>query len=238
MIAADVMTRNVLSVPPDQTIEDAAKLMLERGISGLFVVDAKGDLVGVVTEGDMLRRDEIGTERQRSWWLRILASPSRQAADFTRAHGRHVRDVMTEEVVCVASGADLEEVVELMETRHIKRVPVTEDGRVVGVISRSDLLRALVGRARAVPPLATDDRSLRAAIMEALEKAPWAPTTTLNVAVADGVVDIWGTITNEEERRGIIVIAENAFGVKKVHDHLVYVEPYSGTVIEAPDDKR
>jgi CBS-domain-containing membrane protein len=237
MIASDVMTRNVLSVSPDSTIEEAAKLMLERGISGLFVVDAKGDLAGVLTEGDMLRRGELGTEKQRSWWLRMLVSPGRQAADFTRANARHVRDVMTRDVVCVASGAELDEVVTAMESHRIKRVPITEGGRVVGVVSRSDLVRALVGRARAVPPLATDDRSLRTAILDALEKSSWAPMTTLNVAVADGAADIWGTITNDDERRAILVTAENTPGVKTVHDHLVYVEPYSGTVIEAPDDK-
>lgn len=237
MIASDVMTRNVLSVPPDCSIEEAAKQMLERGVSGLFVVDTKGDLVGVITEGDMLRRGEIGTERQRSWWLRMLVSPGRQAADFTRANARHVRDVMTQEVVCAASDAPLEDVVATMEAKNVKRVPITEGGRVVGVISRSDLLRALIGRARAVPPLAADDRSLRAAIMSALEHSSWAPTTTLNVAVSDGVADIWGTITNDDERRAIIVTAENTPGIKAVHDHLVYVEPYSGMVIEAPDDK-
>jgi CBS domain-containing protein len=237
MIVADVMTRHVLSVAPDATVEEAAKLMLSRGISGLFVVDAKGDLAGVVTEGDLLRRDELGTERYRPWWLRMLVSPGRQAADFTRTHGRRVSDVMTESVISVASNANLEEVVETMEKHRIKRVPVTEGGRVVGVVSRSDLLRALVGRVREEAPSATDDRSIRAAILDALDNASWAPMTTLNVTVAEGVVDVWGTITNDDERRAICVIAENTPGVKAVHDHLVYVEPYSGTVIEAPDDK-
>jgi CBS domain-containing protein len=237
MIVADVMTRHVLSVAPDATVEDAAKMMLARGISGLFVVDAKGDLAGVVTEGDLLRRDELGTERNRPWWLRLLVSPGRQAADFTRTHGRRVRDVMTEEVISVASDANLEAVVDTMEKHRIKRVPVTEGGRVIGVVSRSDLLRALVGRAREEAPTDTDDRSIRASILDALDNASWAPMTTLNVTVAEGVVDVWGTITNDDERRAICVIAENTPGVKGVHDHLVYVEPYSGTVIEAPDDQ-
>src|ERR1700733_15960955 len=126
MIVSDVMTRKVLSVSPDETVEHAVNLMLRHGISGLFVVDAKGTLVGVVTEGDLLRRDELGTERYRPWWLRMLVSPGRQAADFTRAHGRRVRDVMTESVVSVAATANLEEVVDAMERHRIKRVPVTE----------------------------------------------------------------------------------------------------------------
>lgn len=237
MIAADVMTRNVLSVAPDATIDDAAQQMLSRGISGLFVVDAKGELAGIVTEGDLLRRDELGTQRHRPWWLRMLVSPGKQAADFTRTHGRRVSDVMTESVISVPTDAALEKVVALMEENRIKRVAVTDKGRVVGVISRSDLLRALVSRSRSAPPVAADDRSLRKAIEDALETQSWAPMTTVNVVVVEGVVDLWGTITDENERRAICVLAENVPGVKQVHDHMVFVEPYSGTVIEAPDEK-
>jgi CBS domain-containing protein len=235
MIVADVMSRNCVTIAPEATVEAAVNLMLSRQISGLFVVDRNGDLAGVLTEGDLLRRDEIGTQRHRPWWLRLLASPARQAHDFTQANGRHVRDVMTEDVLSIGQDAPLEEVVATMEKHRIKRLPVTADGRVVGVVSRSDLMRALIGRVRPQGPQDTDDRSIRTAILNALEAEAWAPTTTLNVTVADGVVDLWGSITNEEERHGIRVIAENAAGVKSVNDHLVYIEPYTGTVIEAPD---
>jgi len=235
MIVADVMTRNVISISPDATVEEAAKAMLAREISGLFVVDAKGELAGVVTEGDLLRRDELGTQRHRPWWLRLLVSPGRQATDFTHTYGRHVRDVMTVDVIAVGSDAPLEEVVETMERHRIKRVPVVENQRVIGVVSRSDLLRALIGQVRKAP-IAGDDRAIRSAILDALDKQAWAPVTSLNVTVADGVVDIWGTITDDSERRAICVVAENTPGVKKIHDHLIYIEPYSGTVIEAPDD--
>jgi CBS domain-containing protein len=235
MIVSDVMTHNCITISPEARVEEAVNLMLSRNISGLFVVDKAGDLVGVVTEGDLLRRDELGTQRNRSWWLRLLASPARQAADFTHANGRHVRDVMTADVLSVAQDAPLVDVVVTMEKHRIKRLPVTADGRVIGVVSRADLLRALVGRIRNVEPLDTDDRGIRTAILNALEAQPWAPTTTLNVTVADGIVDLWGAITNEEERRGIRVIAENTAGVKSVNDHLVYIEPYTGIVIDAPD---
>ncbi len=238
MIVADVMTRNVLSVSPDATIDEAARMMLERGISGLFVVDAKGDLAGIVTEGDLLRRDELGTERHRPWWLRMIVSPGRQAADFTRTHGRRVSDVMTEAVITVATDAPLEDVVEIMEENRIKRVAVVADKRIVGVVSRSDLLRALVGRSRSAAPVSTDDRTIRETIMDGLDSASWAPTTTLSVNVAGGVVDLWGTIMDEQERRAIRILAENTPGVTAVHDHLVFVEPYSGMVIEAPDEKK
>ena len=237
MIAADVMTRHCITIAPDATVEDAVNLMLSRHISGLFVVDEAGDLVGVITEGDLLRRDELGTQRNRPWWLRLLASPARQAADFTRANGRHVRDVMTEDVISIAQDAPLEGVVAAMEANRIKRLPVTADGKVVGVVSRTDLLRALIGRARTSEPLPTDDRAIRAAIMTALEAQAWAPMTTLNVTVANATADVWGTITNEEERHAIHVAVENTPGVKAVHDHLVYIEPYTGTVIDAPDDR-
>jgi CBS domain-containing protein len=237
MNVADVMTRRVISVSPDATVEEAAKLMLDHRISGLVVVDEKGELAGVVTEADLLRRDELGTERHRPWWLRMLISPGRQAADFTRTHGRRVRDVMTSDVITVGAEATLEQVVETMERHRIKRLPVTEEARVIGVVSRADLLRALVVAERREPPIATDDRSIRAAILDELDNQLWAPLTTLNVTVADHVVDLWGTITNEEERRAICVIAENTPGVKQVNDHLVFVEPYSGTVIEGAADR-
>ena len=211
--------------------------MLERGISGLMVVDAKGELAGVVTEGDLLRRDELGTVRHRPWWLRMLLSPGRRAADFTRAHGRRVKDVMTQDVITVSADAPLEEVVEAMERHRIKRVPVTENNRVIGVVSRSDLMRALVVAERHDRPVATDDRSIRALILDALDKQSWTPMTTLNVTVADRVVDLWGTITNDEERRAICILAENTPGVQQVNDHMVFVEPYSGTVIDGPADR-
>jgi CBS domain-containing protein len=240
MIVSDVMTRRVLSVSCDETVEHAANLMLRHGISGLFVVDATGTLVGVVTEGDLLRRDELGTERHRPWWLRVLVSPGKQALDFTRAHGRKVSDIMTPDVICVATDTPLETVVETMEKQRIKRVAVTEKGHMVGVVARSDLLRALLTheREKHPPEAQNDDRTIRTHILADLESAPWAPMTTLNVTVASGVVDIWGTITNPDERRAICVMAENAPGVKAVHDHLVFVEPYTGTVIESPDDTR
>ena len=240
MIVADIMTRGVLSVKPDDTVEHAASLMLRHGISGLFVVDAKGALAGVVTEGDLLRRDEIGTQRHRPWWLRVLVSPGRQALDFTHAYGRRVGDVMTPEAITVPAGSALEDVVEIMEKHRIKRVAVVENGHMTGVVARSDLLRAMLTKMRdeKPAPAAIGDRAIRAAILTAFETASWAPTTTLNVTVKESVVDVWGTITDLNERRAICVIAENVPGVRDVHDHLVFVEPYSGTVIESPDDHR
>jgi CBS domain-containing protein len=236
MIASDVMTRNVISVPPDATVADAVALMLDRGISGLLVVDHGGTLAGIVTEGDLLRRDELGTGRRRSWWLRLIASPGRQAADFTRTHGRRVSDVMTQDVISVTVTSPLEEIVAMMEEHRIKRVPVLDGNKVVGVVSRADLLRALAVAAREHAVAAGDDPTIRNRILETLARESWAPRTTLNVTVVNGVVDLWGTISNDQERRAICVIAENTPGVRKVIDHLVFVEAYTGTVIEAPPE--
>jgi CBS domain-containing protein len=237
MIAADVMTRNVISVPPDATVADAVELMLGRGISGLLVVDASGMLAGIVTEGDLLRRDELGTQRRRSWWLRLIASPGRQAADFTRAHGRKVADVMTRDVLSVAADAPLTDIVALMEEHRVKRVPVLDGVRVVGVVSRADLLRALSVAARERHETVADDRTIREHILDTLAHESWAPRTTLNVTVVNSVADLWGTISNDQERRAICVMAENAPGVTKVIDHLVFVEAYTGTVIEPPPER-
>jgi CBS domain-containing protein len=237
MIASDVMTRNVISVPPDATVADAVALMLDRGISGLLVVDHGGTLAGIVTEGDLLRRDELGTGRRRSWWLRLIASPGRQAADFTRTHGRRVSDVMTQDVISVTVTSPLEEIVAMMEEHRIKRVPVLDGNKVVGVVSRADLLRALAVAAREHAVAAGDDPTIRNRILETLARESWAPRTTLNVTVVNGVVDLWGTISNDQERRAICVIAENTPGVRKVIDHLVFVEAYTGTVIEAPPER-
>jgi CBS domain-containing protein len=236
MIASDVMTRNVISVLPDSTIAEAVELMLNRGISGLLVVDAGGTLRGIVTEGDLLHRDELGTGRHRSWWLRLIASPGRQAADFTRTHGRKVADVMTRDVISVNVDAPVTDIVELMEEHRVKRVPVIDGDRVVGVVSRADLLRALSVTARGRAQAAPDDRTIRESILDTLTHESWAPKTTLNVTAVNGVVDLWGTISNDQERRAICVIAENTPGVTKVIDHLVFVEAYTGTVIEAPPE--
>lgn len=238
MKASDVMTHNVVSVTPDSTIAEAVELMLARGISGLLVVDATGTLAGIVTEGDLLHRDELGTERRRSWWLRLIASPGRQAGDFTRTHGRRVADVMTHDVITVRADDPLAEIVALMEERRVKRVPVLEGDRVVGLVSRADLLRALSVAAREQTAIAADDRTIRQNILNALTHEPWVPRTTLNVTVVNGVVDLWGTISDDQERRAICVIAENTPGVKNVIDHLVFVEAYTGTVIEAPPERQ
>jgi CBS domain-containing protein len=228
--AADVMTRAVLSVPPDASLREAVETMLRHGVSGLLVVDSENRLAGIITEGDLLHRSELGTARQRPWWLRLVSSDV-QAKDFVLAHGRYVRDVMTQDVLSVADSAPVSEVVALMEEKHIKRVPVLRDGRVAGIVSRADLLRALLAAEQDGPP-AGDDTTIRERILATLQSQGWARIPGLNVTVTGGVAHIWGTLVSEQDRRALVVAAEATQGVTRVEDHTLLIEPFSGTILD------
>lgn len=234
MQVRDVMTRSVISVKAEESILQAAQLMLQNRISGLPVVDANGALVGVVTEGDFLRRGELGTSRRRPKWLEFLVGPGRLANEYVHQSGRKVAEVMTPDPVTVGEDDPLETVVQLMEHRRIKRLPVVRDGRMVGIISRANLMHALASLARETPAATADDAAIRERILAALAEHHWA--FGANVVVKDGIAEIWGTIMDERERRGCIVAAENVAGVKKVHDHLVWVEPMSGMAFASSED--
>jgi CBS domain-containing protein len=231
MEAKDVMTRTIVSVEPDATVLQAAQLMLQHHISGLPVVDASGKLVGILSEGDFLRRRETATERRRSRWLEFLMGPGKIASEYTRSHGSKVSDVMTENVMTVDEDAKIEAIVELMEKRRIKRVPVVKNGKLTGIVTRSNLLHAMVSIARVVPPAPQSDEETREQLLAELKKKDWAPAMT-NVVVRDGVVELWGAILDERQREAMRVAAENIPGVKEVKDHLVWVDPVSGMVIE------
>ena len=234
MQVRDVMTANVISVKSDESILRAARLMLQNRISGLPVVDANGALVGVVTEGDFLRRGELGTSRRRPKWIEFLVGPGRLASEYVQQSGRKVAEVMTPNPLTVAEDDSLETVVQLMERRRIKRLPVMRSGRMVGIISRANLMHALASIARETPTTTIDDATIRDRILEALAEHHWA--FGVNVVVKDGVAEIWGTIMDERERQGCIVAVENVPGVKQVHDHLVWVEPMSGMAFASSED--
>ena len=237
MKAEDVMTRGVISIDPDSTVLQAARLMLQHRISGLPVIDAKGQLVGVLSEGDFLRRRETNTEKRRSRWLEFLMGPGRIAAEYTHSHGCKVSEAMTVNPQIVAETASLEDIVELIERHRIKRVPVLCGGEVVGIVTRSNLMRAMVSVARAAPPTATDDMAIRQQLMDEVQKAEWAPSATIDVVVRDGIVELWGVIIDDRQRAALKVAAENIPGVKDVKDHLVWVEPMSGMAFDANDVK-
>ncbi len=235
MQVRDVMTRHVISIASDETVLRAAELMLQNRISGLPVVDAAGSLVGVVTEGDFLRRGEIGTQRRRPQWLEFLVGPGRLAADYVHASGRRVQEVMSSDPLTVSEDDSLETVVELMERRHVKRLPVLRDGKMVGIVSRANLMHALASLARDTHAPAGDDAAIRDRIQATLAKQPWAPQ--INVVVNRGIAELWGTITDERERQALIVATENVAGVSAVRDHLVWVEPMSGMAFGSPEDE-
>ena len=235
MKAQDVMIRDVISIDPDATVLQAARLMLQHHISGLPVIDKDGNLVGVLSEGDFLRRRETKTERKRSRWLEFLIGPGRMAAEYSHTHGSKVSEVMTTEVQTVEQDTALEDVVEVMERRRIKRVPVLCGGQVVGIITRSNLMQAMVSLARKAEPSATDDAGIRERLLAEIKKEQWAPAAMVNVVVKDGVVELWGVIIDERQRQALKVAAENIPGVKTVHDHLAWVEPTSGMTIEPAD---
>jgi CBS-domain-containing membrane protein len=234
MQAKDVMTRDVVSIGPDATVLQAARLMLQHRISGLPVIDNAGALVGVLSEGDFLRRQETKTERRRSRWLEFLMGPGKIAAEYTHTHGSKVSEVMTDTVQTVAEDTALEDIVELMERHRIKRLPVVRGRKVVGIVTRSNLMHAMVSLARAVPAPAQDDAAIRDSLLAVIEKEKWAPAAMVNVVVHDGVVELWGAVLDDRQRAALKVAAENTAGVKAVKDHLVWVEPTSGMVIEPP----
>jgi CBS domain-containing protein len=238
MKAKDIMTRRVISIGPDASIFQAARLMLQNRISGLPVVDPAGVLVGMVTEGDFLRRAETGTERRRPHWLEFMLGPGRVAADYTHSHGRKVDEVMSDKPLSVSENTPVDEIVSLMERHRIKRVPVTRDARLVGIVSRANLVRAMLPVARAAQPPAQSDLDIRQHIMAELETQKWAPVALVDVTVNKGIVDLWGTIFDERDRKALTVLAENVAGVKAVTDHTVWVEPMSGFVLEAPEAKQ
>jgi CBS domain-containing protein len=233
MRAHQIMTRSVISITPDATILEAAKTMLRHHVSGLPVVDAAGKLVGIISEGDFIRRNEIGTQRRRGRWLTFLLGDS--VADYIREHGRKVSDVMTSEPITVTEDATLEDIVYAMETNDIKRLPVMRGDNLVGIVSRANLLQAVASLAHEIPDPTADDDHIRRRIIQALEKNDWSPFG-LNVIVRDGIVHLSGFIIEEQSRQAAMVAVRNVAGVKQVHDHLCWVDTMSGTYLKSPED--
>jgi CBS domain-containing protein len=237
MRAHQIMTRQVITVGPDTTIVEAAGIMLQNHVSGLPVVNASGKLVGIVSEGDFIRRAEIGTERKRGRWLRFLLGPGSAATDFVHERGRKVGEVMTPEPFTVTEETPLADIVQLMEQNNVKRLPVMRADQIVGIVSRSNLLQAVAGIAREVPDPTADDDHIRDRITAIIAKNDWMPFG-LNVVVSNGVVHLNGVITEERARKAAIVAAETIAGVKEVHDHLCWVEPMSGMYLNSPEDEK
>ena len=223
MRASDVMTSNVISVTPDMTVREVARIFVDNGISGAPVLDPDGRVAGMISEGDLLRRSEIGTdERPRTSWL-DLWSASHEARDYIKTHAAKVRDVMTTDVVAVEPDTPLGEVASMLETRRIKRVPVTNAGRLVGIVSRANLVQALASVPDEPPTDVTlSDAEIRAMLMGELAGRKWS-FAGRNLVVTNGVVHLWGVFHSLEAVEAVRVAAQNIAGVKRVEDH---TEPY------------
>jgi CBS domain-containing protein len=236
MRSHQIMTRPAISVTPDTTILEAANIMLQRHISGLPVVDSAGALVGIISEGDFIRRSEINTGRKRTKFMKFILGAGREAADFVHEHAKKVGEIMTPEPLTINEDTDLEQIVELMEKNNVKRLPVMRGNKLVGIVTRSSLLQAVASLARDIPDPTADDDHIRNRIINTLAKNDWCPWG-LNVVVRDGIVDLSGVITEERSRQAAIVGAENVAGVKKVHDHLCWVDTMSGMYLNSPEDE-
>src|SRR5271166_2443120 len=217
MRARDVMVRAVATTSPDTAVEALARLMINLRVSGVPVLDRDGRLVGIVTESDLLRRVETGTERHRPRRSEPFSSNSRLVAEYIKSHAKRVVDIMTPEVFSVEEMATLGEIADLLETKHIKRVPVVHDGKIVGIVSRADLLKVLANGGTKTAH-EEQDRTIRAQLLAELREQKDASEG--RVVVSDGVVHLWGIVGSENERRALRIAAENIPGVRGVEDRM------------------
>ncbi len=220
MRAKDIMTESIVCVNVKETVFDAAELLLGAGVSAAPVVNDQGNVLGIVSEADLIHRAELETAPRKSWLLRLLDSEATVARDYVTSHARNVADVMTREVVTASDEASLGELVELIEKHHVKRIPIVRDNKLVGIVSRANILGALLSREPDSVAGLPDDKKLRQAVAEAFDKQAWKSRWPVNVVVSDGVVHLWGFVGGEDVRKAYRVAAENVPGVKKVKSHL------------------
>lgn len=218
MHAQDIMTANVITVEPDTSVQEIAKRLIENRISAVPVVERNGRVIGIVSEGDLMRRTESRTERHPSWWLFLLAAPEEIARSYVKTHGRHAADVMTHPVISVNEETPIQQIAETLEKRRIKRVPVMSGDKLVGIVSRANLLRALAAQQPA-PTAIADDRKIKTSVEKAISEAG-VRGAFLNIVVSGGVVNLWGMVETPDEKNAARVAAETAPGVKEVHDNI------------------
>jgi CBS domain-containing protein len=221
MKAADVMVANVITVGPDASVQDVAQILLNARISGVPVVGPNAELIGIVSEGDLMRRVEAGTGRRRPWWLALLTGKEVLAAEFIKEHSRKVADVMSREVITAAPETPLSEIANLLEKNAIKRVPIVDKGKLVGIVSRANLLQALATLSGAAAATQADDAEIREKVLTQLNAESWMRTLLVNVIVQEGTVELWGIVDSALEKKAVRVAAEVIPGVRAVNDNLV-----------------
>lgn len=222
MRADDIMSVDVVTVAPDTDISEIARTLIEYNVSAVPVVDSDGNVIGVVSEGDLMRREESGTERHPSWWLTFLADSDERARDYVKSHGHVAKDVMTRKVITVTEDTQIEDIAEILEKNRIKRVPVVRDHKLVGIVSRANLLHGLIAR-RTRKAADGDDRAIRKTILAALGETG-VRTELIDVVVNKGVVSLWGAVESDAQADAIRVAAESADGVQRI-DNQVTVMP-------------
>jgi CBS domain-containing protein len=220
MRARDIMTKDVVTVSRSTLVADIAAILVKHRISGVPVVTDDRQVIGIVSESDLLHRAETGTEVKRNWWLILFSDPDRMAREYTKAHGLRAEHVMSRTVVSVAVDADAGEVADVLDHHRIKRVPVIDDGRLVGLITRSDLVRVLAGVEIGKPIARNGNGAVQKALIDRIVAQPWLNATFLTPVVNDGAIDLWGYIGSEEQRRALYVLVEEVAGAREIRDHM------------------
>jgi CBS domain-containing protein len=221
MRAIDVMVRDVVTVHPGTDVAEAIKLMSEHDVSALPVVDAAGKLVGVLSEADLIHRVEISTEKHRPWWLEAVTAASTLATEFAKSHGKKVGEIMTPGTITVSEDTSLAEIAGLMERKRIKRVPVVKDSKLVGIVSRSNLIQALASVVGRMDQHDESDRQIRLELLARLKEQKWTDFGSRNVTVSNRVVHLWGLVGSEAERNALLALAESVSGVSRVSDEMI-----------------
>jgi CBS-domain-containing membrane protein len=221
MKAADVMIHDVITVKPNDNVDHAIKLLLDNGVSALPVVDHDGKVVSVLSEADLIHREEIDTEKHHSWWLEGMLPASKLAGEFAKSHGHCVDEVMTIGAVTASEDASLAEIAMLLERHRIKRIPIVREGKLIGIVSRSNLIQALASLRPQIDTSAASDRKIRLDLLDRLHHQKWTHFGEINVIVKDGIVHLWGLVNSAAERKALLALAEEIPGVVKVVDEMI-----------------
>jgi len=225
MRAGDVMTRNVATVAPETTVDKIVETLMNRHISAVPVVDEAGRVVGIVSEGDLVRRQELGTDKHPSWWLRLIGPSEDRAHDYLKSHGIHAKNIMTKDVVTVSEDTHLAKVADILENKRIKRVPVLRDGKLVGLVSRADIIRGLATHKAPLRAPSKDDATLREAIEKEIGDGAGVRSYGVNIIVTEGIAHLWGFVDSTEVKEAMMLAAERVVGDGKVEDHLAILSP-------------
>jgi CBS domain-containing protein len=230
MKASDVMVTKVIAVGPTASVREAANVLLANRISALPVIDEHGELVGIVSEGDLMRRAELGTERRRSWWLELLVGESKEtlATKYLKSHARKVGDVMTRDLITATPTTPLGDIAALLEQKRIKRVPIVEHGNMIGIVSRANLIQALASLRNENEPETIDDSIIRDKVMAQFSSEPSTKFSMLNAMVHSGTVELWGVVGSEAEKEAARVAAELIAGVRAVENNVTVRPLVSG----------